>query len=103
MHLTPARPTPMHLTLITLHYLSGTLLVCREADKDMVVMGYRPKGTPLMLAPYPMHVSPHNYVQPHKFWPDRWMPAAETDPIDDSKHSGSFLGVTAFALICWCH
>ncbi|DBA72449.1 TPA: hypothetical protein ACH3X2_010475 [Trebouxia sp. C0005] len=60
----------------------------READKDMVIMGYRiPQGTPLMLAPYPMHVSPHNYMHPYKFWPDRWL----TDPIaeDNLKQSGS--------------
>lgn len=51
-------------------------------------MGYRiPQGTPLMLAPYPMHVSPHNYMHPYKFWPDRWL----TDPIaeDNLKQSGS--------------
>ena len=82
-----------------MHYLKVTSHVCREADKDMVVMGYRiPKGTPLILAPYPMHVSPHNYVQPHKFWPDRWM--LDTTPADDPKHSGSLRGVTGLLLPC---
>ncbi len=64
------------------------LHLCREADKDMVIMGYRiPQGTPLMLAPYPMHVSPHNYIHPHKFWPDRWL--AEPIAEDILKQSGS--------------
>ncbi len=59
----------------------------READKDMVIMGYRiPQGTPLMLAPYPMHVSPHNYLHPHKFWPDRWL--ADTIAKDNLEQSG---------------
>jgi len=51
-------------------------------------MGYRiPQGTPLMLAPYPMHVSPHNYLHPHKFWPDRWL--ADTIAKDNLEQSGS--------------
>ena len=49
-------------------------------------MGYRmPLGTPLMLAPYSMHLSAHKYVDPPKFWPDRYMP--ESMP-DNGKHSG---------------
>ena len=104
-HSTSPAPTPKptpNRTLIILHYLTVTLPVCREADKDMVVMGYRiPKGTPLILAPYPMHVSPHNYVQPHKFWPDRWM--LDTTPADDAKHSGSLRGVTGLLLPCIIH
>ena len=40
-------------------------------------MGYRiPRGTPLMLIPYYMHVSSHNYLAPYKFWPQRWLPDA---------------------------
>ena len=43
------------------------------ADKDMSVGGYRvPKGTPIHLAPYCLHVSSANYQQPFKFWPERW-------------------------------
>ena len=53
-------------------------------------MGYRiPKGTPLMLAPYPMHLSPHNYVHPQKFWPDRWM--SETITAENLKNPGKLL------------
>ena len=44
------------------------------ADKDMVIKGYRiPQGTRLMLAPYPMHLSRHNFLHPDKFWPERWV------------------------------
>ncbi len=51
-------------------------------------MGYRiPQGTPLMLAPYPMHVSPYNYLHPHKFWPDRWL--TDTIAKDNLEESGS--------------
>ncbi len=46
----------------------------RKVDKDMFIGGYRiPKGTPVQLPVYPMHLSPHNYLQPSKFWPERWM------------------------------
>ena len=65
-------------------------MACREADKDMVVMGYRiPKGTPLILAPYPMHLSPYNYVAPQKFWPDRWM--SEVTSAEHLKDPGRLL------------
>ena len=74
------------LPMIDFHCLH----LCREADKDMMIMGYRiPQGTPLMLAPYPMHVSPHNYIHPHKFWPDRWF--AESSMEDNLEQSGSVL------------
>ena len=49
----------------------------------MVVMGYRiPKGTPLMMPFYAMHVSPSNYLQPSKFWPERWLSATEAEQHD---------------------
>ena len=71
---------------------------CREADKDMVLMGFRiPKGTPLMLSPYPMQVSPYNFLQPNTFWPDRWL--SETVPDADLKHSGSFLSGDLSAVV----
>ncbi len=39
----------------------------------MIVGGYRvPKDTPVQLPPYPMHLSSANFVQPDKFWPERW-------------------------------
>ncbi|KAA6427588.1 MAG: cytochrome P450 [Trebouxia sp. A1-2] len=51
----------------------------RKVDKDMIIGGYRiPKGTPVQLPVYPMHLSPHNYVQPCKFWPERWMQQSES-------------------------
>ena len=52
----------------------------------MVVMGYRiPKGTPLMMPTYAMHVNASNYLQPRKFWPERWLNNIETDDTFDSK------------------
>ena len=61
-------------------------------------MGYRiPKGTPLILAPYSMHLSPHNYVAPQKFWPDRWM--SETIPAEHLKDPGKLLLVLLLLLL----
>ena len=52
----------------------------------MVVMGYRiPKGTPLMMPVYAMHVSSSNYLQPLKFWPGRWLTSVEDEHDGDSK------------------
>ena len=55
----------------------------RITDRDMIIGGYRvPKDTPVQLPPYPMHLSCANFVQPHKFWPERWaqqMPAFSPD------------------------
>ena len=55
----------------------------RITDRDMIVGGYRvPKDTPVQLPPYPLHLSSANFVQPHKFWPERWaqqMPAFSPD------------------------
>ncbi len=49
----------------------------------MIVGGYRvPKDTPVQLPPYSMHLSSANFVQPDKFWPERWaqqMPAFSPD------------------------
>ena len=71
----------------------GRFIFCRQADKDMLIKGYRiPKGTPLMLAPHPMHVSPHNFLHPNKFWPERWV--SSTVPDFDPKSSGSCLAKT---------
>lgn len=51
---------------------------CREAKEDIVVLGYRiPKGTPLMLGPYAMHMSPQNFLQPYDFLPSRWTGVSE--------------------------
>ena len=64
----------------------------------MVLMGFRiPKGTPLMLSPYPMQVSPYNFLQPNMFWPDRWL--SETVPDADLKHSGSCLACDLAATV----
>ena len=61
-------------------------------------MGFRiPKGTPLMLSPYPMQVSPYNFLQPNMFWPDRWL--SETVPDADVKNSGSFLAADLSATV----
>ena len=55
----------------------------RITDRDMIIGGYRiPKDTPVQLPPYPMHLSSANFVQPDKFWPERWaqqMPAFSPD------------------------
>ncbi|DBA70409.1 TPA: hypothetical protein ACH3X2_011822 [Trebouxia sp. C0005] len=62
----------------------------RKVDKDMIIGGYRiPKGTPVQLPVYPMHLSPHNYVQPCKFWPERWMQQSESV----AKDSGAFQAI----------
>ncbi len=68
------------------------VLTCREADKDMVIKGYRvPKGVTLMLSPHPMHVSSLNYLHPDKFWPERWV--SDTVTEWDYKHSGQLMSV----------
>ncbi|KAA6427914.1 MAG: cytochrome P450 [Trebouxia sp. A1-2] len=62
---------------------TGPLGTFRITDRDMIIGGYRvPKDTPVQLPPYPMHLSCANFVQPHKFWPERWaqqMPAFSPD------------------------
>ena len=69
----------------------------RKVDKDMIIGGYRiPKGTPVQLPVYPMHLSPHNYVQPFKFWPERWMQQSEFVAIDP----GAFQAVIPMHLHC---
>ena len=38
------------------------------------MMGYRiPKGITMVLAPYALHLSKANYIDPAKFWPERWL------------------------------
>ena len=74
----------------------------READKDMVVGGYRvPKGTTLMLSPHPIHVSHANYLHPHKFWPERWVSekVSEWNP----EQSGGLMGICSVAAACDIH
>lgn len=62
---------------------TGPLGTFRITDRDMIIGGYRvPKGTPVQLPPYSMHLSSANFVQPQKFWPERWaqqMPAFPPD------------------------
>ena len=56
--------------------LHGTLPIntVRVTTSDMVIGGWRvPKGTPLFMPSYAIHVSPDNYLQPHNFSPDRWL------------------------------
>lgn len=56
----------------------------READKDMVVGGYRvPKRTVLSMPPYALQLSPHNFIAPGKFWPGRWLKASDTSEVID--------------------
>ena len=44
----------------------------------MIIGGYRvPKGTLVQLPIYAMQVSAANYVQPFKFWPERWSKQAD--------------------------
>ncbi|KAL0048837.1 hypothetical protein WJX82_000386 [Trebouxia sp. C0006] len=67
-------------------HVTAPLGSVREADRDMVIKGYRvPKGVTLMLSPHPMHVSHDNYLHPDKFWPERWI--SDTVTKGDSKHS----------------
>ena len=76
---------------MTTEYCILLFLCRREADKDMVVKGFRiPKGTALMLAPYPMHVSPHNYIEPFKFYPERWL-SETVEQAQNLKQSGEHL------------
>lgn len=56
----------------------------READKDMVVAGYRvPKGTVLTMPPYTLHLSPHNFTAPEQFLPARWLNASDLSQVVD--------------------
>lgn len=51
------------------------LFSCRQADRDVVLKnsGLRlPKGTFLWLSIISVHLSPFNYVDPQRFWPERW-------------------------------
>ena len=59
--------------------------VRREADKDMVVGGYRvPKGTVLSMPPYASQLSPHNFTAPGKFLPGRWFKSSDTPQLFDA-------------------
>ena len=72
------------------HGIACHAVTCREADKDMVIKGYRvPKGVTLMLSPYPMQVSHDNYLHPDEFWPERWV--SDTVTEWGSKHSGRLM------------
>ena len=74
------------------HGMSCHALTCREADRDMVIKGYRvPMGVTLMLSPHPMLVSHDNYLHPDKFWPERWV--SDTITKGDSKGSGQLMTV----------
>lgn len=69
-------------------YYSVLCNACREADKDMVVGGYRvPKGTVLSLPPYCLQLSPHNFIAAEKFWPGRWLKTSNTTVmVDPGEH-----------------
>jgi len=74
------------------HGMSCHALTCREADRDMVIKGYRvPKGVTLMLSPHPMQLSNDNYLHADKFWPDRW--TSDTVTQWESKDSGQLMTV----------
>jgi cytochrome P450 len=47
---------------------------CREADRDLVLYnGLRiPKGTIIWMPPCAIHATQFNYVDPDRFWPERW-------------------------------
>jgi cytochrome P450 len=45
-------------------------MYCRATVQDMELGGYKvPKGTLLFLSMGGMHVSPHNFLEPHRFYP----------------------------------
>lgn len=71
--------------------MSVCVCVCvsREADKDMVVGGYRvPKGTILSMPPYAAQLSPHNFTDPEKLLPGRWLKTLDTSQVfDPGEHS----------------
>ena len=55
----------------------------RVTPSDMIIKGYRiPEGTPVMAPSYPIHTSAEHYVQPDKFWPQRWLEST-TDSATD--------------------
>ena len=51
----------------------------------MVVGGYRvPKGTILSMPPYALQQSPHNFIDPEKFWPGRWLETTDISQVFDA-------------------
>lgn len=54
---------------------AGSVVPIKQADRDVVLKnsGLRlPKGTFLWLSIISVHLSPFNYVDPQRFWPERW-------------------------------
>ena len=89
------------------HTITG-MYVCtcvrREADKDMVVGGYRvPKGTVLSMPTYASQLSPYNFTDPEKFLPERWLKTSDTSQVTDpGEHSPTFHGQALLGNYCSC-
>lgn len=59
------------------------MVLCRKADKDMVVGGYRiSKGTPINIPNFVVHMADRNFEQPYRFWPGRWSQTDSTEGPD---------------------
>lgn len=58
-----------------LHCLAGTTATFRQADRDLLLRGVHVAAGTLVWVPlYVMANSRHNFVEPQRFWPERWDP-----------------------------
>ena len=73
-------------------------------DRDMIVGGFRiPKNTPVQLPTYSMHLSNANFVQPLRFWPERWTQQISSSPLDTGMlHIAGFV-VLSCTLFSYAH